>query len=112
MIKPIGSDITLTNTPAARRTLDVGPSRQQGARPDGAPAHDNRPPDDRAGVARAQQRPAQAAERGPLITDGAQALTALARLRAQLAADPHAALQAHDRVDAALVQSAMARPAI
>jgi len=70
------------------------------------------PTTDLADVSRAHKRLSQEAEgaRAPAIDSLDQARRQVARLRAQIAAEPRAAALAHGQADAELFEAAMARP--
>ena len=109
MANAIFTDNFLTNSAKGGRNFD---------RPAAAPEKDapplaaTRQLDDQVDIERARQRLAQASGHEPKIGNWEQALEHLAQLRAQLAADPGAAQQAHRRAEATLVEAATARPAV
>lgn len=109
MTNTINNDNFLTiPSPKGRQGDTRSPAWEKEANAAPAPP----PRDDGAPLDRARQRLAQEAERGSTITDHAQAWASLARLQAQLAADPTALLRAHGGVDATRFAAAMAKPAV
>lgn len=109
MANAIVTDNFLTNTAKGGRNIDRPATTPE---KDGPPLAAVRQRDDHVDIERARQRLAQASGHEPKIGNREQALEHLAQLRARLAADPGAALQAHGHADATLVEAATARPAV
>ena len=109
MASAINTDNFPANTASGRRNVD---DRNAPGHRHGSSATATRPTADQVDIERARQRLVQEARREPAIANRGQALERLAELRAQLAADPRAAVQAHRRADATLFEAATARPAV
>lgn len=109
MANAINTDNFPTN--AAGRGRNVDDRSAPGGRHEPS-ATTTRHAGDQVDIERARQRLAQEVGREPAIANRGQALERLAELRAQLAAEPHAAVQAHRRADATLFEAATARPAV
>ena len=110
MASPINSDNISTQQAIKSRNFDA-PAAQR-AKSDAAAARAERH-DDSADVGRANQRLAQEVDTRaePALSSPEQARARIAQLQIQIAAEPRTVVQAHSRVDADLVQAAMARPA-
>jgi hypothetical protein len=106
---PIIHDNFPAHRPVKSQTSDAGPGRRAA---DGTSERPASGAAANADVERAQRR--LMLERGtvtdPAIADLEAARARVARLRAQMAADPLAAMRAHGRLDTEALQAAVARP--
>ena len=109
MTNPISSDnFSAHLAPREQRTGTQAADRRTRSTPEALAGHAG----ERADVDRAHRRLSQETERSqePAIRSADEGRRRISDLKALLAADPRAALDAHARVDTRLFEAAMARP--